>query len=822
MDGLSNNLVNFPLVKLRQRLLATDSLLPSGRSNPDSSFKDLAPLPFDNRKIECLLNSTIKLSETGEARIIDFVTKYLETYPEHDIHLAGSSLPADIDWFKKIISQKAVPEKCKLFLENCVDNIALHFSDIDLRIIISSAESQVFHKILCDLANERVPNKTPYEINVLTHVYTFEGTPYDLDIITYQGAEPSHLTTTDSLYISLKDWIKTKNAIPKLAKRASFPEWFLHRLTKIFYIDQPINHGALKRLVQFQSCGWATPQAGIVKKTVKIFLTKKPSVKQFVSCFTERQAHLHSSKSKLAFCLNIIGMIDDYFEEGDKFNYWQTSPKFISNKFKNQLLIEVTEYIKKYSYGCGYLVTTIKMCSLLMLEGNRAFNLKDALPVFPSCQNGENFLALSLDQSQNAVVQLKYEPAATVEKFIHIFRPEYDADDIKPRLALLSGILLKFILYVLSKGKKATKHDISFPIEVFNSLTPDDKPILHFISLFLKIINGSPFESIESLTSSLIFLETEDKQRLLLNHLPPQKLVKKFLKVLDDNGGLSFTSIQQILILHYCETSVEKAYQQWKEAADSKEFDEEVKCYLLSLLLKKTQAQSLGKKRLFYPLEKDKVDPLILTNHLSADYQLMVAKHCLESNNLIIAADILLKVGTESKEAAKELSIIFSDLLSHDINKAWEAAALFLPLSSKGTIKNCFNQLITKSQKNSASLNLKLIDQLLPDLSVPMKKLSPNQIGQNLMRLSKLNIHPLDSDLWLFAIDVNVKTALGLINAGQKVLGEDIIPRLKQIGLHSEDKDLSVLRSVIEWLEKLESPASRNLDNCKKKKLKRS
>ncbi len=69
MDGLSNNPINPPLFQLRQKLLVTGSLLPSGRSNPESSFKDLSPPPLDNGKIECLLNSTIKLFETSEVRV---------------------------------------------------------------------------------------------------------------------------------------------------------------------------------------------------------------------------------------------------------------------------------------------------------------------------------------------------------------------------------------------------------------------------------------------------------------------------------------------------------------------------------------------------------------------------------------------------------------------------------------------------------------------------------------------------------------------------------------------------------------------------------
>jgi hypothetical protein len=722
-------------------------LLPTGRLDPKSPLNNLKPPPLDNGKLESLLNATVKLPD--EIRISDFVIKYLKENPAQDIHLSGSSLPLDRIWFKKIIGSNLIPKECRPPLIELLDILDIHFSDIDLRIMSQAAP--LF--------------KNAHQINKGTWVSTFPGQPFDVDIVTCSGSEPSHLTTTDGLYISLREWMEKGSAVPRLAGEGFFGEWLLHRLAKIFYVEKPLNHGALKRLVQFLTYGYTTPQPGIIREIVDAFIKKKPRLKQFISYITERQGHLPPSpKAKLAFCLNVISIIVEYFPPEKQFDYWREAPSLLEHKIKKGLLFEIALYLREFPYGCEYLITTLKMCSLLILEGGRAYALKDDLPVIQSRQNGQDYLSLSLGRHQNAVVHFKHQPDELTEKLFSIFKPDYKGNDTEKRLDLLAGMLLKFMLYSLAngKGRAASTHELSFPAQDFDSLNAHDHPILHFIRLFLAILKNQdlPDESkfMQSLVPSLLLLKTGNEQKLLLNHLKPfaPSVTDNFIKALDQKGTLDFTSIHEVLISCTSRTSEEEAFHIWNQAAGSTEFEMDAKCRLLAGLL--------NEKRLSDALDDGKVDPLAIFKYLPESYRPKVAERC-----------------DWNPEG--------------DINKGWEIAILVFPYIDRKKIPSLFEKLLANSKKHAKSLNLAAIDQKNAAFWNLLKEAEPLRAADYLIRLDRLGIFPDNKELWRSTL-------------------HSLTEVYKKIRKEKPENNLPQLKSVIElWSKRGFSPDLRLLQS---------
>ena len=676
-----------PLLRLHRLLFKAGELGFDGSINPHGFFSGLRAVSISTKAASDLLGNTLTLFRSRSVEALDlakpvsnkknccrftlkeFIRYYLHLFPGHDVHWIGSSLPLGKLWSTQFLKDLELHPEMKSLLLDSIGHMSEDFADIDIRFMVPPGSSdrdyvRIALESLCRLKTgdpSFVIEASSFQPHEKTKILTFKDgleSSCDIDLIQCADSTPPFLTTLDTAYLSLSDFLSTGMTLPSFIGGVRPGDYFLHKCAKIFHIPDPstINPGTFKRIIQWQTYGYGIPQKGIIDQALKTFQAVKGGRKQFLAVFRERREHLDPCpKTVLAYCLNLISCVEENYDEEYRIDYWKQCADLI--KLPEQgLTKQIALFIKRNYHGCGYLVAVLKACCLMtyVTKKLKSPSSPTLIDIYPGTQNGEPYFVLPIAKS---TVFLKLEPNKTINDLLYFF----DCTSETPSSPLRNE-LVNILLEFMKRLMKATLDQNDSVMDEFNGLGIDPAriqdiltgtkithdPAIHALNIFWKAIYHTShpldFEDeadcLRSLGPALLLFKNIKLQNQFIQFIESytrSDLIRKILTRLKEASRLDLPTIYNVIFDvtgHGDVTACEIGYQIWIEAILHPQYPAGAKSDGLVKLMIPSYAdrKTVFDKRLQSILEERKVNPLILTHFLSqagqSNLAIMAFTHC--------------------------------------------------------------------------------------------------------------------------------------------------------------------------------------------------
>jgi len=638
-----DSVFTIPLHRLRHLLIERGEINWDGSVNPFGFFRQQLAVPISNLAVECILGCTLTVNGSSFT-LKEFIQHYLSLFPNHHVHWIGSSLPLGKQWPTQFLKRFDIDEALKEALEDSLDFMSDEFPDIDIRFMIphGSVDLDYVQLALEDLCKSKIETH-PFSPDEKTKIFTMKkglGDQFDIDLIQCSHVVPPFNTTLDTAFLLLNNYFNFGDTTPLFMGGVSAGEYFLHRCAKIFYILDPkmINAGTFKRIIQWQTSSYLTPQPRVVDQTLRMFQATKGGRKQFLAVFQERQRHLSPCpKNSLAYCLNLISCIEEHYDIGYKVDYWKQCAELI-NLPKKGLSRLIAEFIKNNYHGCGYLVTLLKACCLMTYATKKLMTStsQTLLDVYPGVQNGLPYFVMPINTHSS--VHLKLEAEKSMRDLLNVF----EITSEMTRKALVT-ILLEFMKRVFTarfeRGDKAV-HDFFAELNIdpaniqnqFSGQEITQEPAIHALNIFWKGLIHTlcpmnledEMDCVRSLAPALTLFKENKMQHQFIEFIESytrSELIQNILTRLKKVSRLNITTIFSVIFDLLGQADVkqcEMGYQIWTDAISHSKYQMESRCKgLLNLLLPSYDSRkTVQDKRLHSMLLEKKVSPIILTQLL--------------------------------------------------------------------------------------------------------------------------------------------------------------------------------------------------------------
>jgi len=656
-----------PLHELRKVLLHFNEIFDDGTVNMRGTLFALPPPSVSEVKIDAMLNSSFTVTSTippSEASappdkhsspicrltLKELTNHYLKLFPNHQVHWIGGSLPLDRDWLALCLKNyEGEPEILKRAVR-CLSLVSGKFSDIDIRFMspAGSPGGECLRHAIEDLCRIKTGNPS-FVLNAPffrpeegTRVLSFKKGGYDcfdIDLIECSHTIPPYLTTLDTAYLPLNEYLYEKVSTPRFLGGVTAGVYAAHKLAKIFYVPHPslVNPGSFKRYIQYTTGHFITPQAGLVHDILTSFRMKKGGKKQFLAVFQERKEHLSSNpKTILAYALNLASCINEYYDEGYKVPYWRECAKLVMAP-EEGLSQNLASFIQESPHGCGYLLTALKSCGLMIYAaGELASELPQSLPnISLGVQNGEPYMVMPIDDS---TIHLKLEAGNTHAELADMFTflSASTRDDL--RQILIKVLKLLFQIKMKPNGSDSIRALNKIGINLDEIQKPFSKtpitadPVIHALSLFWKAVDHlhSPRQAVDewtilrSLIPTLTLFPSAKNRKQIIDFIAASiqsELISDVLEALKESSRSDFPGLFNTLLNAVARAGVqstELGFQIWREALKHPDYIMAAKC---EGLVELTQPAYETRKACFYRrvqrlLAQREVNPLILTHFL--------------------------------------------------------------------------------------------------------------------------------------------------------------------------------------------------------------
>lgn len=644
--------------RLRHALIQENELLPDGGLNPKGFFAKVGPVAASERAFENMLSQTFTIETPSGKRqfaLRQFVAEYQKLFPCIDIQWIGSSQPLRSLWHSLFLKDLKCSDGLKALLTESIDYILDDYPDIDLRFaappetttntILAALESMTQTKLpllekLCFQPEDKV---------IILPIKKGSGNNYDIDFVQTAKAEPPFLTTLDAPYLSISDYLARRDTHPRFLGEVTAGAYFIHRCAKIFYVPERknINAGAFKKLVKAWTYSMMTPQDGIVKTILYEYNKRKSGVAQFENIFQHLKSHLlRDAKTELAYCLNLIVLIQEFYPDKYKQRYWEKCSLLTSEKPKKELLEQIKQFVETRGPHLGFLIAALEACCLMIdtvkALAKRSKSSQSILTTYPAAQNGIHCLVLPFNKT--ASVSFLIHPEQTFCKLLDLFKhwSKIPAEDQKTA-QLIVPIMLDFIRKILpfswvklSSGqctgrlKLICDPEAVHQIFIGNAIT--EEPILHLLNLFWTSVSYYLYPSsvkherdiIVSLAPALSLLQNQNDQKHLLDKLAALTFtgpLPKIVAVLQEGTATQFPDIfmEIIKILGSGDQKdQELGFAIWKESHSSPHLEEITlsKSFFSLIIPHFTYRKTVWTSRILTACKERSVNPLLLVEQL--------------------------------------------------------------------------------------------------------------------------------------------------------------------------------------------------------------
>ncbi len=640
--------------RLRHALIQENELLPDGGLNPKGFFAKVGPVAASERAFENMLSQTFTIQTPSGKRpftLRQFVAAYQTLFPYIDIQWIGSSQPLRSLWHSLFLKDLKCSDKLKALLTESIDYIIDDYPDIDLRFAAPpEMKANTILAALESMTQAKLPHLEkmcfqPEDKVMILPIKKGSGNNYDIDFVQTAKAEPPFLTTLDAPYLSISDYLTRRDTHPRFLGGVTAGEYFIHRCAKIFYVPdrKNINAGAFKKLVKAWTYSLMTPQDGIVKTILYEYNKRKSGVAQFENIFQHLKSHLlRDAKTELAYCLNLIVLIQEFYPEKYKQRYWEKCSLLTSEKPQKELLEQIKHFIETRGPHLGFLIAALEASSLMIdtvkAISKRTESSQSILRTYPAAQNGSHCLVLPFNKT--ASVSFSVHPEQTFCKLLDLFKhwSKIPAEDQKTA-RLIVPIMLDFIRKILPfswvkwspddcKGHLKLICEPQAIHQIFTGNAITEEPILHLLHLFWTSVFyylhpgrlKNEREIIISLAPALSLLKNQNDQRHLLDKLAALSFtgpLSKIVTVLQEGTATQFPDIfmEIIKILGSGEQKdQELGFAIWKESLSSPHLEERTlsRSFFLLIAPHFTYRQTVWTSRILTACEERNVNPLLL------------------------------------------------------------------------------------------------------------------------------------------------------------------------------------------------------------------